>query len=106
MQWPKIAFRPNFDLVIEETQSICPDCKTLIPALLVEREGKVIMHKRCAEHGEFEALVYSDAAMFQRIAPFNKPGVPTREFTTKVEKGCPWDCGICPEHRQHLCLGR
>ncbi|OGO34256.1 MAG: hypothetical protein A2W35_12040 [Chloroflexi bacterium RBG_16_57_11] len=105
MQWPKIAFRPKYDVVIEETQSICPQCKTLIPALLVEREGKVIMHKRCPEHGEFEALVYGDAAMFQRVAPFNKPGVPPNELTTKVEKGCPWDCGICPEHRQHLCLG-
>ena len=30
------------------------------------------------------------------------PAHPKVPFTS-VEKGCPWDCGLCPEHRQHTC---
>jgi uncharacterized radical SAM superfamily Fe-S cluster-containing enzyme len=22
---------------------------------------------------------------------------------TEVNRGCPYDCGICPDHRQHIC---
>jgi 7,8-dihydro-6-hydroxymethylpterin dimethyltransferase len=26
------------------------------------------------------------------------------QFQTRVERGCPWDCGLCPDHEQHSCL--
>jgi uncharacterized radical SAM superfamily Fe-S cluster-containing enzyme len=26
-------------------------------------------------------------------------------FQTEVRDGCPSDCGLCPEHKQHACLG-
>jgi hypothetical protein len=26
-------------------------------------------------------------------------------FQTEVKDGCPSDCGLCPEHKQHACLG-
>jgi len=99
------AHKIYFDEVIETTVSICPECKTILPAELIRRDNRVIMRKTCAQHGLFEAVVYGDAEMFERIAPFNKPGTPARKFMAEVDKGCPWDCGLCPEHRQHLCLG-
>ena len=93
------------EIVLEETSSVCPVCKQVLPATLVRRANRVIMLKECPQHGRFEALVYGDAEMFERIKPFNKPGTPPLQFKSKVEKGCPWDCGLCPEHRQHQCLG-
>jgi 7,8-dihydro-6-hydroxymethylpterin dimethyltransferase len=27
------------------------------------------------------------------------------EFTTAIQEGCPHDCGLCPDHQQHTCLG-
>jgi uncharacterized radical SAM superfamily Fe-S cluster-containing enzyme len=27
------------------------------------------------------------------------------QFQTEVRNGCPHDCGLCPEHKQHACLG-
>lgn len=90
---------------LENTISICPVCRMDLPAVLVVRDNRVIMQKHCPAHGDFEALVYGDAEMFERIAPFNKPGTPSKKFMALVEKGCPWDCGLCPEHTQHLCLG-
>ena len=46
---------------LELTRSICPLCKRVIDAEVSAREGRVILRKRCPVHGEFEALVYSDA---------------------------------------------
>jgi hypothetical protein len=38
-------------------------------------------------------------------ARFNKPGTIPLTFQTEVRDGCPSDCGLCPEHKQHACLG-
>ena len=35
---------------------------------------------------------------------FNKPGTIPLDFSTQVDQGCPLDCGLCPEHKQHICL--
>jgi uncharacterized radical SAM superfamily Fe-S cluster-containing enzyme len=35
---------------------------------------------------------------------FDKPGNTVRP-DTKVERGCPYDCGLCPDHEQHTCIG-
>jgi uncharacterized radical SAM superfamily Fe-S cluster-containing enzyme len=63
------------------------------------------LRKRCREHGQFEALVYGDANAYLGSARFNKPGTIPLAFQTEVRDGCPSDCGLCPEHKQHACLG-
>jgi uncharacterized radical SAM superfamily Fe-S cluster-containing enzyme len=100
------AAKKDADYVFFElTRSICPECRRPIDAKVLLRGGKVYMHKRCPEHGEFEALVYGDADAYVRNARFNKPGTIPLAFTTEVRNGCPHDCGLCPEHQQHVCLG-
>ncbi len=89
----------------ELTRSICPECRRLVDAQVVLRQGKVFMRKRCPEHGRFEALVYADADAYVRNARFNRPGTIPLAFGHRVERGCPYDCGLCPEHQQHTCLG-
>jgi uncharacterized radical SAM superfamily Fe-S cluster-containing enzyme len=90
---------------VEFTKSICPLCKTPIDAQVNIRNDKVYLRKRCGEHGEFEALVYGDAEEYLSSARFNKPGTIPLVFQTEVKDGCPSDCGLCPEHKQHACLG-
>lgn len=63
------------------------------------------MRKRCEEHGWFESLISSDASMYMRAQQFNKPGTKPLVFATEADKGCPYDCGLCPEHKQHTCVG-
>lgn len=89
----------------ELTRSLCPECKRLIDAQILFRNNQVIMRKRCPAHGTFEALVFGDAELYAQIARYNKPGTIPLEFATGVKDGCPLDCGLCPEHRQHACLG-
>jgi 7,8-dihydro-6-hydroxymethylpterin dimethyltransferase len=87
------------------TQSICPLCKAVITAELCVRDDRVWLRKRCPDHGRFESVVYGDAERYLEIQRYDKPGTEPRERQTASADGCPHDCGICPEHRQHTCLG-
>jgi uncharacterized radical SAM superfamily Fe-S cluster-containing enzyme len=98
---PKID-RP--EIFWELTRSLCPICRRVIDAQINLRDGAVFMRKRCAEHGWFEARVFGDADLYTRIAQYNKPGTLPLRFETDVKDGCPLDCGLCPEHKQHTCL--
>ena len=87
------------------TESICPRCRRVLAAELVVREGKVVLSRSCPDHGAFDAVVYGDAERYAEIQRFDKPGDEPLERQTPAARGCPHDCGICPEHAQHTCLG-
>ncbi|MBW8060357.1 MAG: radical SAM protein [Solirubrobacterales bacterium] len=91
--------------MLGRTQSICPRCRRVLDAELVERDGRVLLTRTCPEHGSIEAVVYGDAKRYAEIQRFSKPGEEPRERQTESLRGCPHDCGICPEHAQHTCLG-
>jgi len=102
---PAVGRRDRDEVFLEYTKSICPVCKVVVDAQVNIRGDKVYLRKRCAEHGWFEALVYGDAQAYLASARFNKPGTIPLAFQTEVRDGCPSDCGLCPEHKQHACLG-
>jgi uncharacterized radical SAM superfamily Fe-S cluster-containing enzyme len=89
----------------EVTRSLCPECRRVVDAQVLLRDGSVIMRKCCPEHGWHEALISSDAEWHVNSLKYNKPGAVPFDFTTTVEEGCPFDCGLCPEHQQHTCVG-
>jgi uncharacterized radical SAM superfamily Fe-S cluster-containing enzyme len=93
------------DIFFELTRSMCPECRRIIDAQIRLRDNQVIMRKRCPDHGWFEALLYNDAQLYTSLLPYNKPGTIPLAFSTEVKDGCPYDCGLCPEHQQHACLG-
>lgn len=101
----KHILKKDSDFILHElTRSICPVCKCVIDAQVILRQNKVYMRKRCPEHGWFEALISSDSHMYVSSSVYNKPGTIPLQFSTEVKDGCPLDCGICPEHKQHTCL--
>ena len=89
----------------ELTRSICPECRRVIDAHVIFRDNKVYMRKRCPEHGNFESLIYGDAQAYTSTTKFNKPGTIPLHYSTEVVNGCPHDCGLCPDHQQHACVG-
>jgi len=101
-----IAHKKDADFVFYElTRSICPDCRKVIDAQVILRDNKVFMRKRCPQCGPFEALVYGDAAAYVALSKYNKPGTIPLARGTEIRDGCPYDCGLCPDHQQHTCLG-
>lgn len=102
---PRIT-KDDADYVFYElTRSICPHCRRVIDAQIILRNNKVYMRKRCPSCGQFEALVYADAAAYTTFAKYNKPGTIPLAHGTEIRDGCPYDCGLCPDHQQHTCLG-
>jgi uncharacterized radical SAM superfamily Fe-S cluster-containing enzyme len=85
------------------THSLCPDCRRLVEAKIIVRQGRVYLRKRCPEHGPSEALVCSDLAYFDRHE-YSQPARVPRVYGTRPDKGCPFDCGLCTEHEQHTCI--
>ena len=98
--------KKDADFVFYElTRSICPDCRKVIDGQVILRDNKVYMRKRCPDCGPFEALVYGDAAAYVSLSRYNKPGTIPLARGTEIHEGCPYDCGLCPDHQQHTCLG-
>ncbi len=96
--------KPRDYVYLGATRSLCPECRSLVPAKIVLRDGKrVYFRKRCREHGEFEDFVCSDVAYYDRHE-FSQPARLPKKFGVKPERGCPFDCGLCTEHEQHTCI--
>ena len=89
--------------VFYKTKSVCPVCNRLISAEVFSNDNKVYMSKECKEHGKFKVLVYSDLDMYLRLNKFVKEGTKPLQIDSKVDKGCPYDCGLCEDHQQHTC---
>ncbi len=90
---------------LEITRSLCPVCHKVIDAEIQVKDNRVFLHKRCPDHGWFDTLVSNDYQYDQASLKYNKPGTLPLHFASEVSKGCPEDCGLCPEHKQHTCLG-
>lgn len=79
-------------------------CGGLCDAKVIEKNGSAYLLKRCPEHGEQLALLEEDAGWLDEARRYAKPGTQTGADTA-VERGCPFDCGLCPDHEQHTCIG-
>jgi uncharacterized radical SAM superfamily Fe-S cluster-containing enzyme len=92
------------------TQSICPDHLLdndevhVIDATLYEEDGKVMYKKTCETHGEFIDVYWGDAEMFKKASNWWYKSVGLDNPRTETVKGCPEDCGQCPEHKSHTAL--
>jgi uncharacterized radical SAM superfamily Fe-S cluster-containing enzyme len=76
----------------------------VIPARIYTDGVRVFMQKKCTKHGIFQGLIWSDYQLYQRSFQFNRKITKPAEWATSVIRGCPYDCGLCPEHKQHTCL--
>ena len=58
--------------------------------------------KRCPEHGEFRTVVWRGEPS---LSGWSRPkgAVHAGAAHAGTGQGCPFDCGICPEHRQQSC---
>ena len=48
------------------TRSLCPQCRRLVDAKIIVRDGRVYFRKRCPEHGLIEDFVCSDVSYYDR----------------------------------------
>ena len=86
------------------TQSLCPRCLKLVPAKIIAKDGRVYFRKNCPDHGTIEDYVCADVREYDRHE-LDEPAKRPLALATEAGRGCPYDCGLCPEHEQHTCVG-
>ncbi len=85
------------------TRSLCPHCRRVVDAKIVTRNGRVYFRKHCPEHGLVEDFVCADVAYYDRHE-LSQPARLPHAYGTERDRGCPHDCGLCPDHEQHTCI--
>ncbi|MEO0533189.1 MAG: radical SAM protein [Cyanobacteria bacterium P01_A01_bin.123] len=86
------------------TNSVCSQCLSKVEAKVLFRDGQVYLSKHCLIHGAEEVLIADDIEYYQKMQGYIKPGDMPLTFNTPIRYGCPYDCGLCPDHEQHSCL--
>lgn len=87
-----------------QTMSMCETCWRLIPTKIIREGNSIYYLKRCRKHGVTKTCVSTDAGYFLASRDYLKPGDRPLSLQTRTEFGCPYDCGLCPDHEQHSCL--
>ncbi|MBC7218901.1 MAG: radical SAM protein [Hadesarchaea archaeon] len=90
--------------IIGKTWSLCPACLDKIPATKIAEEGNVYLEKECAEHGKFKTIIWRDAENYKLLNNFESSRSGSKVRQTPEKRGCPLDCGLCPNHKQDTCL--
>lgn len=86
------------------TNSLCPECLKKLEAKIIFKDNNVYLVKHCPTHGHQEVLIADDIEYYKLCQEFIKPGEIPLQFNTPIQHGCPYDCGLCPDHEQHSCL--
>ena len=92
-------------LFVQIMKSLCPICKRLLDTTETIESGNVYIVRTCPEHGSTKTLVSTDSEYWTDSLKYDRPGTKPVVYSSKVDKGCPDDCGICPAHKQHTCVG-
>jgi hypothetical protein len=89
--------------VLATTESVCPACLRRLRAERVLVGDDIYLRKTCPDHGVFQTIVWRGWASYRGWAAQRaKPVVPSAP-QVPVTRGCPFDCGLCAEHRQDSC---
>src|SRR5689334_14043380 len=88
-----------------QTTSLCETCLEPVPAkIIIDEDERVYYLKRCRDHGVQKTLISDDIDYWRQQKLWIKPGDRPLIAQTRTEAGCPFDCGLCPDHEQHSCL--
>jgi len=100
-------YSEKYDLFLSSTQSFCHKCddlKHLIDTHVVSKDNEVYLRKFCPKCGESMVKISTDLDYYNKCNNYLKaPDLPEKPLT-RVLKGCPFDCGVCPQHQNHPCL--
>lgn len=94
--------------VLEEVESICPDCLkdgevNKIDAQIVKEDGKVWIKKECEKHGKFKSIYFGDPALYERWMKYKVTGDGVENV--EIESGWTTDFPkLYPKHKSQTLL--
>lgn len=92
-------------LFYDTATSVCSVCLRRVEGKILFEAGRVFLDKWCRHHGRERVLIADDIDYYRRCREvFLKAPEMPEHFSTPMKWGCPYDCGLCPDHMQHSCL--
>ncbi|CAH2213318.1 radical SAM (seleno)protein TrsS [Tepidibacter aestuarii] len=88
--------------IIGVTKSVCPICFKTLKAYKIKKNKDIYINKKCKEHGKFETIIWRESPSYNSWKRPKSAAYPESPFT-ETSNGCPHDCGLCGNHRQHTC---
>lgn len=95
---------PGSPSFVELTLSLCSKCLATAEAKVLIEGNTVQLQKFCPTHGIERILISDDVGYWRKSRNLYKPPTSPRRRNTDRKRGCPYDCGVCPDHEQHTCL--
>jgi uncharacterized radical SAM superfamily Fe-S cluster-containing enzyme len=89
--------------MITATESVCPVCLARLPAYREQDGDDGWLVRTCPEHGLFRTRYWHGPPGPQG---WDRPKIPkpgTEPIGAAPGPGCPYVCGLCPEHHQRTC---
>lgn len=108
----KLLFRG--ERPVRVIMSLCPRCveekkwnEMRIPALVFEKDNKIMIRKECPKHGIYSDAYWENADYYFYQMQFADQGIELESL--HVDKPlseiiCPNDCGLCAQHKSHTAL--
>jgi len=90
-------------LFLGATEAVCPVCLKTLPAERIAENDTVFLCRTCPEHGTFRVPVWRGLDSWFAWGRGPRAHSHPPRTATAVERGCPQDCGLCPDHRQQSC---
>lgn len=88
--------------LLGKTMSLCPVCLQRLSAQKVRVGGEVYLRKTCPQHGSFSTVIWRGEPDY---LSWMRPKVSHSHPYVQAQsvRGCPFDCGLCPQHQQEGC---
>ncbi len=91
--------------ILDQVQSICPQCHKPIDAQYVAEKGTVYLTKNCPQHGSWKTVIAEEQRDYIHWMRQKVVNIPPKKPLTQGSKNpqCPLDCGTCTNHLQTAC---
>ncbi|MCS7124300.1 MAG: radical SAM protein [Candidatus Bathyarchaeota archaeon] len=83
---------------MNKTESICPKCLEKVEAEIRQEEDKIVIEKKCKEHGFFSIPHWQSAKIFNYVEKFDYFKHYAKNADPIENSKCPFSCGLCNNH--------
>ncbi|MBT0160055.1 radical SAM protein [Candidatus Bathyarchaeota archaeon A05DMB-2] len=90
---------------MKKTKSICPVCQKKIDAEISVKDDRILITKRCPEHGVFTATHWQSPRIFGFTEDYDYFKYFEDPKASSNPDGCPYICGSCSHHTSDTVIG-
>ena len=85
--------------ILRRTTGTCPVCVERVPARVLVADGKVLLEKRCPEHGDQRVMLSRHPRYFAELMEYfhavMPESLPQRDYILRLTARCNMKCPIC-----------